>query len=381
MKITIVMGFFLPVPALAGGATEKIWHRLAQLFAAQGHAVTLVSRRWPGLPNQETIGGLVHLRLPGAGHSRFLPVNLFLDFIWGLRVTRALPSADVVICNTVSLPAFLRRLKPRGGPVAVVLGRMPKGQCRLYGNVDRVLATSAAVARRAAHENPRLAARTSVFPNPIDWTALAAAPRHRDAAAAVVIGFVGRVHPEKGLPLLLAAAAQLTKDIALPPWQIKIVGPESIAEGGGGEAYGVQLRADLPPAVAAVVTFTGPEYDTARLAAHYSAMDVFCYPSIAERGETFGISIAESMAAGCAPVVSALDCFRDLIAPEQTGLVFDHAAPDAAVQLATQLGRLISNPSLRRAIAARAKEHARRYDFPECARVVLASLQRCIDAA
>ena len=50
MKITIVMGFFLPVPALAGGATEKIWLRLAGLMTAAGHEVTVVSRRWPGLP-------------------------------------------------------------------------------------------------------------------------------------------------------------------------------------------------------------------------------------------------------------------------------------------------------------------------------------------
>jgi peptidoglycan/LPS O-acetylase OafA/YrhL len=49
MKITIVTGFFLPVPALAGGAMEKIWHRLGGLMADAGHEVTFISRRWPGL--------------------------------------------------------------------------------------------------------------------------------------------------------------------------------------------------------------------------------------------------------------------------------------------------------------------------------------------
>ena len=49
MRISIVSGFFLPVPAVSGGATEKTWHGLAKDFAAQGHSVTLVSRRWPGL--------------------------------------------------------------------------------------------------------------------------------------------------------------------------------------------------------------------------------------------------------------------------------------------------------------------------------------------
>ena len=48
MKINIATGFFLPVPPAAGGATEKIWHRLAQVFAAAGHEVTFISRTWPG---------------------------------------------------------------------------------------------------------------------------------------------------------------------------------------------------------------------------------------------------------------------------------------------------------------------------------------------
>jgi hypothetical protein len=42
MNITIAMGFFLPVPPAAGGATEKSWHRLALEFARKGHAVTMV---------------------------------------------------------------------------------------------------------------------------------------------------------------------------------------------------------------------------------------------------------------------------------------------------------------------------------------------------
>src|SRR3954470_2655773 len=101
MKISIVMGFFLPVPALAGGATEKIWHRLAELMAAAGHDVTIISRQWPGLAGRESIGRLTHVRLPGMNHTKRLPLNLAFDFMWGLRVLRALPPADVVVCNTV----------------------------------------------------------------------------------------------------------------------------------------------------------------------------------------------------------------------------------------------------------------------------------------
>lgn len=379
MKITIVMGFFLPVPPLAGGATEKIWHRLGQLLATKGHEVTIVSRRWPGLPDHATDGRLTYLRLPGMRHSRFLPLNLLLDLFWGLRVIRALPSADIVVCNTVSLPVFLRRLKPRAGRVAVVLGRMPKGQCRAYNRVDCILATSTAVAQRAAIENPRLAPKTCLFPNPIDWVALAAAPRVEARRHPIVIGFVGRIHPEKGLELLLAAAAILARETLLPPWRIAIVGPEAVDQGGGGESYGAQLRTSLAPSLAKLVSFAGPEYDADKLAAHYAAMDIFCYPSIAERGETFGIAIAESMAAGCAPVVSTLACFSDLVEPGETGLVFDHRAANAPAELAANLTRLLTNPTDRQRIAGRAQAHARRFDFGACARVVEQCLRRGVE--
>ena len=50
MRITIVNGFFLPVPPISGGSTEKSWYNLAREFVARGHSVTMVSRRWSGFP-------------------------------------------------------------------------------------------------------------------------------------------------------------------------------------------------------------------------------------------------------------------------------------------------------------------------------------------
>ena len=56
MKITILQGAFLPVPALRGGAIEKAWEALGQAFAEKGHVVTHVSRLCDGLPSREKIG-------------------------------------------------------------------------------------------------------------------------------------------------------------------------------------------------------------------------------------------------------------------------------------------------------------------------------------
>src|SRR5690606_26129538 len=96
MKITVVMGFFLPIPAVAGGAIEKSWHRLAQTMAKQGHEVTIVSRRWENWPRDEIRDGVRHLRLKGYDHNEKLWINLILDFLWSWRVFFRLPQADIV---------------------------------------------------------------------------------------------------------------------------------------------------------------------------------------------------------------------------------------------------------------------------------------------
>jgi len=367
MKISIVTGFFLPVPALAGGAMEKIWYKLGQLMAESGHEVTLVSRRWRGLPDTGTEGRLRHVRLPGFNHTRHLPFNLALDFIWGLRVARALPPGDFVVCNTVALPAFLHRFKPAAGRIAVSLARMPKGQNRLYGDVSLLLASSRAVADQTVRENPRLAERTILFPNPIDWKL------HRDASAQgttpdpLTIGYMGRIHPEKGLENLLAAAALLASRADLPPWRLVLTGAVSVPQGGGGEAYRDSLLATYTPALGERLRFEPPVYDAVELARRYGRTDVFCYPSLAAKGEGLSVAPLEAMAAGAAPVVSELDCYRDILQPGINGFQFNQGSSMAANELAAILARLLGDAALRRTIAAQAQASTRAYDFPVAA--------------
>jgi glycosyltransferase involved in cell wall biosynthesis len=121
-----------------------------------------------------------------------------------------------------------------------------------------------------------------------------------------------------------------------------------------------------------------PEFDPPELAQRYAAMDIFCYPSLAERGETFGVSVAEAMAAGAAPVVSNLACFNELVRDGETGLIFDHRGSGAEERLAHALARLLSDSALRGTIAQRAQEHVERYDYPRSARTLLEELARLV---
>ncbi len=381
MRITLVNGFFLPLPPIGGGATEKSWHRLAQEFAARGHEVRAFSRTWPGLPERETLAGVAYERLPGFDHTRSLARNVLRDLLWSWRVFRRLPPADIVVCNAVTLPVWLGRCRPAAGRVVLMAGRMPKGQYRRYRAVARVLAPSTPVAARVAAENPALAGATRVTGYPIDCGLLGApqaAPAFVPPAApgTVTLGFVGRVHAEKGLKLLADALARVGREPGLPPWRVLVCGPSDVARGGSGPSFRRQLAGRLGAATGNRAHLLEPEFSDRSLAALYQRIDVFCYPSLAEEGETFGVAVAEAMAAGAVPVVSGLDCFRDFVRDGQNGAVFDHRAPDAADRLAAALVRLLRDADGRARLAAAARAEARRFDYARFADDLLADFAR-----
>jgi len=355
---------------MSGGATERSWYGLARIFAAHGHSVTFVSRSFPGLAPAETEAGVNHIRVPGFNHTRHLALNLALDVIWGLRAARVLPKGDIVICNTITLPVWLRRIKPEAGKVSVMIGRGPKGQVRFYGGVARIYAPSSYLAGQIS--SAWASGRTRVIGYPIDW------PLHARSAAQVgspvTIGFVGRLHPEKGVALLVGAALVLSAQGDLPNWRLRIVGPGAVGQGGGGDAWLTALQGQAARGLGDRIEWVGPEFEPERLARLYGEMDIFCYPSLAEKGETFGVSVAEAMASRCAVVVSALGCFSDLVTDGQTGLVFDHRVENPAELLAGCIRRLIADPGLRSEVAARGQEHARRFDYPRVSAHILEDL-------
>jgi glycosyltransferase involved in cell wall biosynthesis len=372
VKITIVMGFFLPVPPAAGGATEKSWHQLALEFARLGHEVTVITRAWRDWPNREIRDGVRYLRLRGYDHTASLPRNLWLDFRWSVRVWRHLPAADITIVNCIALPVLLGWNRRRAGKVVVMTGRMPKGQYRLYRRVDRVLAVSTPVRAAVLAEKPRFGPLIRITGYPIYWQVLARG-RSPSAGGPVTLGFVGRIHREKGLDLLVAALADLAQRTGLPPWRVLLCGPQDIERGGSGPAYAADLQHTLAEVLpAGTFELRPPVFAAGELAAIYRSLDIFCYPSLAARGETFGVAVAEAMAAGAVPVVSQLDCFSDFVRAGENGEVFDQTAPDAPRRLAGLLAGLLADEARRRRLAAAAREETERYDFPVFAERLLA---------
>lgn len=345
MRITILQGAFLPVPPLRGGAVEKMWFELAKQFSHQGHSVCQVSRRFSGLPHHELIDGVRHLRVKGYDTpANGLQLKL-LDLLYSLRALQALPPADILITNSFWMPILAGWRQSRLGQIIVDVQRMPKGQMWLYGQSACLRANSRAVQRAIAKEAPGLAGRIRTIPNPLTFQP----PPLPTAEREPVILYCGRLHPEKGIELLIQAFSQACAR-GLSGWTLNLVGPADTAAGGGGQAW-LQTLLRAPEAAGLAIKWLGPIYDQQQLISHYQKAALFVYPSLAEKGETFGLAPLEAMACGTVPIVSALACFCDFITPGVNGLVFNHRAADAPGLLANQILELANNQEQREAMA------------------------------
>ena len=111
------------------------------------------------------------------------------------------------------------------------------------------------------------------------------------------------------------------------------------------------------------VEFASAVYGRQALAAELGRAHFYCYPSLADKGESFGVAPLEAMATGLPCLVSDLECFRDFVIPGENALVFNHRVPTATANLADELGRLVDNPSLCASLGAAAVVTSQRFSY------------------
>jgi glycosyltransferase involved in cell wall biosynthesis len=369
MKIAIATGPWLPVPAVQGGAVHRLWQGLAEEFAAAGHQLTIVCRAYPGQPTTEVINGVRYIRSGGFSQSPNIWLDLLKDLLYAVQTFPTLPSADILITNDFWLPVFAA-LRPQAGKIVVNVNRFPKGQYPLYAGAARLIAVSRAIQTAIAQQYPPAIPRTRLIPNPIDTRTFSPPAQPRPERAEKVILYVGRLHPEKGVHLLLDAFSIVSNQI--PTTKLRILGPFLESQGGGGESYLNQLKLK---AEGLNVEFLAPIFDVEKLAHAYRSADVFCYPSLAEKGESFGVAPLEAMATGLVPIVSDLACFKDFIQAGKTGYCFDHRSSEAANVLATVLAEAILNGSTTRQMAENAAQAAANYSYQQVAKLYLTEFE------
>jgi phosphatidylinositol alpha-mannosyltransferase len=186
-----------------------------------------------------------------------------------------------------------------------------------------------------------------VIPNGLDVGRLASAsPRPEWRGEDGTLAFVGRLgEPRKGFALLAAAFGQVAA--GRPGLRLLVVGGGDVDE----------ARGLLPAAARPQVTFLGPVPDDDKAAALRTA-DVYVAPHTG--GESFGIVLAEAMAAEAAVVASDLPAFARVLDGGRLGVLFPNG--DAAA-LAREVGALLDDDARRAELVGAAGRAVWRYDW------------------
>lgn len=196
-----------------------------------------------------------------------------------------------------------------------------------------------------------------IVPNPTDVQAfvqgegLAIRRRHGLGPDDVVLGFVGRLSPEKNLGFLLEAVRQVMREH--PQVAFLIVGEGVEMEELSAQVHTLGLEGR--------VIFTGL-VDYARMPDYQAAFDLFV---TASGSETQPLAYTEAMAAGKPVVAVEMPGAQDMIKPGCNGLLSPReAGPEA---LSACIEELVVDPQRRQEMGQSAQEGVRQFDFSEVA--------------
>ena len=356
MKIGIVSQSYYP---RYGGVTEHV-HALARELRRRGHEVTIITSFFRRGEKGFTDGVL------RIGWNILVPFNrAFVDFAIGLslkrRLRRAFRSLDLdvvhVHCPTApTLPLFAVQVSDRptvgtfhstGGRTALqdlfrplVVAAMAKLDARIA-----VSATAKATAE-IYHPGPY-----DVIPNGVDverfHPLVPPFPEWRNPAYTNIL-FVGRLDPRKGVQDLIAAMPEVVQRTDGRA-RLLVVGDSYLRP---------QIMAGVAYSVREHVHFMG-HVPSADLPRWYATGDIFCSP--ATGNESFGIVLAEAMAAGRAVVCSDIPGYRTVVTPERDAVVFP---PGDVSALGRALSQLVEDPARRGRLAEEGRQRALELAWP-----------------
>ncbi len=237
---------------------------------------------------------------------------------------------------------------------------MAAGYPILYPTLEKISARIAVSeeARRTLVDH--LGGDAVVIPNGVYVDRLAAGrarPQWRgpETPTGGTVGFLGRLdEPRKGLSVLLEAVPAV---LAVRPEVCVLV---------AGQGNLDELQAGLAPAVREAVHFLGPLSEADKIDM-LATLDVYVAPNLG--GESFGIILAEAMAAGATVLASDLASFRAVLDDGSAGELFP--VGDSAA-LADRLLSLLANAPRRAALQKAGSTAVRRYDWPRVADSILA---------
>lgn len=349
MRIGVVCPYSFDVP---GGVQAHVL-QLAEVLHARGHEVSVLA---PASP---------HVQLPdyvvSAGKAVAIPYNgsvarLQFSPAAHRKVKKWLATGDfdVLHLHEPNAPSLsMLALNMAEGPIVATFHTsttksltLSVAQALLRPMHEKIIGRIAVsdLARRWQME--ALGSDAVEIPNGVEVAAFATAqPLPGYPRTGPTVLFLGRYdEPRKGMAVLLGALPALVEKF--PDVQVLIVGRGDEAE----------LRSDAG-ALAEHLRFLG-QVDDAEKASALRSADVYCAPNTG--GESFGIVLAEAMAAGAAVVASDLDAFRRVLCDGEAGRLVPVDDPAA---LGAALIEVLDDDALRASYVAAGREAVRRYDW------------------
>jgi len=285
----------------------------------------------PGYPGFRIAAPGSRLRAALVAHRTEL-VHLASPFVLGINgaVAAGRMGLPVVAVYQTDMPSYARAY--RFGPVgqSIAWSRLR----RIHNGAARTLAPSTAA---AANLDAHGIERVWLWGRGVDTVRFDPAKRSRQIRAdlvpggEVLVGYVGRLAPEKRVELLAEVAT-------LPGVRLVVVG--------SGPAEAAARRA-MPSAV-----FLGPRHGE-ELASIYASLDVFVHSG---PHETFGQTLQEAAASGLPVVAPAAGGPLDLVDDGVTGFLVAPGDPGA---LAAAVAKLASDLGLRDAQGRAARQKVR----------------------
>ena len=326
MKVGIVCPYDLDAP----GGVQQLCLELAERLRGSGDDAVVVG---PGSGESGDgtirVGGSVGVK----ANRSVAPVALGPG-VWG-KTRAALADVDVVHIHEPLVPfvgwAALSVDKPAVATFHADAPGWVGRAYRVFPGLGLRRSVLSAVSPAASRSLPSGWGEVRIIPNAID----VAAYQVEVERVSDRISFLGRDEPRKGLDIALDAFAMVRADH--PDAELVVMGAHR-------------------PRAPAGVSFEGFVEATAKRRTLASS-SIFVAPNTG--GESFGIVLAEAMAAGCAVVASDLDAFR---AVAGDSAVF-FPVGDVAT-LAREMGRLLEDERDRTRMGEAGREAVKAYDWP-----------------
>ncbi len=370
LRIGIVCPYSFDVP---GGVQFHV-RDLAEALIARGHEVSVLAPaddETPIAPYMTSAGRAVPVRYNGAvARLTFGPVTAARVRRWLAAgefdvlhlhepVTPSLGMLALWIADGPIVATFhtaLLRSRPLQLAYPLVRQSMEKIGARIAVSED---------ARRTLVEH--LGGDAVVIPNGVYVDTFADAQpdaRWTGTPEAPTVAFLGRLdEARKGLAVLLSAVPEILR--TQPGTRFLVAGR--------GETGPEDVRALIGDEAARAVEFLGEITDQEK-AELLSSVDVYCAPQTG--GESFGIVLVEAMSAGAAVVASDLGAFRRVLAEGEAGVLF---RTGDSQDLARTMLRVLGDADDRRALAGRAADAVRRYDWSSVTHEVLTVYEMVVE--